>query len=136
MSDKPKPKILMRTRRFMSNRLLNRKQFIVEVEHPGRGPVPKNELREKLASMFKVKDLNTVVVYGCHTAFGGGKSSGFGLIYDNLESCKRYEPRHRLIRLGLAKKKEGARKQKKEKKNRAKKLRGRKKAKSAAAKKK
>ena len=31
--------------------------------------------------------------------FGGGKSSGFGLIYGSLQSCKAFEPRYRLIRV-------------------------------------
>lgn len=31
--------------------------------------------------------------------FGGGKSSGFGLIYSSLESAKRFEPKYRLIRV-------------------------------------
>ena len=31
--------------------------------------------------------------------FGGGKSTGFGLIYDTLESAKKFEPKYRLIRV-------------------------------------
>ena len=31
--------------------------------------------------------------------FGGGKSTGFGLIYDTLEAAKRFEPKYRLIRV-------------------------------------
>eukprot|EP00992_Anisonema_acinus_P000485 TRINITY_DN10172_c0_g1_i2.p1 TRINITY_DN10172_c0_g1~~TRINITY_DN10172_c0_g1_i2.p1 ORF type:complete len:138 (-),score=29.32 TRINITY_DN10172_c0_g1_i2:103-516(-) len=137
MSDKKaKPKITLSTRRFMTNRLLCRKQFIVEVGHPGRPCVPRKEIQAKLAQMFRVKDENTVVLFGFRALFGGGKSTGFGLIYDNVSFCKRFEPKYRLIKLGLAKKKEGARKQRKEKKNRMKKVRGIKKAKAAAAKKK
>lgn len=43
------------------------------------------DLREKLAKMYDVKDLNCVFVFGMRTQFGGGKSSGFGLIYGALE---------------------------------------------------
>merc|ERR1712146_738630 len=35
-------------------------------------------------------------------AFGGGRSTGFGLIYDNLDALKKYEPRWRQIRYGFA----------------------------------
>lgn len=42
---------------------------------------PQADLREKLAKMYDVKDLNCVFVFGMRTQFGGGKSSGFGLIY-------------------------------------------------------
>ena len=31
--------------------------------------------------------------------FGGGKSTGFGLVYDNLDSAKKFEPKYRLIRV-------------------------------------
>eukprot|EP01010_Urceolus_cornutus_P001385 NODE_1923_length_709_cov_352.912121_g1476_i1.p1 GENE.NODE_1923_length_709_cov_352.912121_g1476_i1~~NODE_1923_length_709_cov_352.912121_g1476_i1.p1 ORF type:complete len:159 (-),score=61.23 NODE_1923_length_709_cov_352.912121_g1476_i1:231-653(-) len=124
-----KPKIRVRTRCFMTNPLLCRKQFAVEMEHPGIGTVMKKQLRAKLAQMFKVKDKDTIVVYGFKTAYGGGRSTGFGLIYDTVALCKRYEPTYRLVRMGLKKKRSPARKQKKEKKNRAKKARGMKKVK-------
>lgn len=55
-----------------------------------------------------------VVVFGFKTAFGGGKSTGFGLVYDNLEALKKFEPKHRLVRLGLEKKVNRSRKQIKE----------------------
>ena len=31
--------------------------------------------------------------------FGGGKSTGFGLIYDTVDSAKKFEPKYRLIRV-------------------------------------
>lgn len=31
--------------------------------------------------------------------FGGGKSTGFGLIYDTLDAAKKFEPKYRLIRV-------------------------------------
>ncbi|MPC27098.1 40S ribosomal protein S24 [Portunus trituberculatus] len=39
----------IRTRKFLTNRLLNRKQMVVDVLHPNRATVPKTEIREKLA---------------------------------------------------------------------------------------
>lgn len=38
----------------------------------------------------------TVFLFGFRTAFGGGKSTGFGLIYDSVEDAKKFEPKHRL----------------------------------------
>ncbi|KAF9090355.1 ribosomal 40S subunit protein S24B, partial [Mortierella sp. AM989] len=76
-----------------------------------------------------------VFCFGFRTAFGGGKSTGFALIYDNLESAKKFEPKYRLVRHGLMEIKKASRKQRKERKNRSKKLRGTKKAKAAVAKK-
>jgi len=89
-----------------------------------RGTIPKTEIQEKIAEMYKVKDQNTIAIFGLKNEFGGGKISGFGLIYDSLASAKRFEPKHRLLRLGLIEKKNANRKQAKEKKNRLKKVRG------------
>ncbi|XP_024390000.1 small ribosomal subunit protein eS24z [Physcomitrium patens] len=121
----------VRTRKFMTNRLLARKQFIIDVLHPGRANVSKAELKEKLAKLYEVRDPQTIFVFGFRTQFGGGKSTGFGLIYDSVDSAKKYEPKYRLIRNGLATKVEKSRKQIKERKNRSKKIRGVKKTKAA-----
>ena len=114
----------IRTRKFMTNRLLQRRQFILDVLHPGRANVSKAELQEKLAKMYNVSDEKCVSIFGFRTAFGGGKSTGFGLIYDNIEAFKKFEPKHRLIRAGLKDAVQKSRKNIKEKKNRDKKLRG------------
>jgi small subunit ribosomal protein S24e len=84
--------------------------------------------------MYKVQDKQTVVLFGFRTHFGGGKSTGFALIYDDLRSMKKFEPAYRLRRAGLVNKKEGSRKQRRERKNRLLKLRAGAKAKAAAMK--
>ena len=61
---------------------------------------------------------------GPRLQFGGGKSSGFGLIYDNADAAKKFDPKHRRVRNGLMEKKATSRKQIKERKNRDKKVRG------------
>eukprot|EP00244_Chara_vulgaris_P008607 TRINITY_DN343_c0_g1_i1.p1 TRINITY_DN343_c0_g1~~TRINITY_DN343_c0_g1_i1.p1 ORF type:complete len:135 (-),score=39.36 TRINITY_DN343_c0_g1_i1:782-1186(-) len=126
----------IRTRKFMTNRLLNRKQFVIDVLHPGRPTVPKAEVKDKLSRLYDVRDPQSIFVFGFRTQFGGGKTTGFGLIYDHVEAAKKFEPKYRLVRNGLATKVEKSRKQVKERKNRAKKIRGVKKVKSADAKKK
>lgn len=121
----------------MTNRLLARKQMVLDVIHPGMANCSKADICEKLAKMYKV-DKETVVAFGFKTAFGGAKSTGFALIYDNADALKRFEPKYRLVRQGLAtagKGKTGGRKQRKEKKNRSKKIRGSKKHKSTSGKK-
>ncbi|KAF7089573.1 hypothetical protein CFC21_092519 [Triticum aestivum] len=133
---KTAPAVTLRTRKFMTNRLLSRKQFVLEVIHPGRANVSKSDLKERLAKIYEVKDSNCIFVFKFRTHFGGGKSTGFGLIYDNLEAAKKFEPKYRLIRNGLATKVEKSRKQIKERKNRTKKIRGVKKTKAGDAKKK
>ncbi|KAJ3186161.1 ribosomal 40S subunit protein S24B [Gaertneriomyces sp. JEL0708] len=122
--------VTIRTRKFLTNPLLQRRQMVVDVLHPGRANVSKKELREKLAHLYKT-DMENIFVFGFRTQFGGGKSTGFALIYNSLDSAKKFEPKHRLVRHGLADGERTARKQRKERKNRSKKFRGTKKAKAA-----
>lgn len=49
--------------------------------------------------MYDVKDPNTIFVFKFRTHFGGGKSTGFGLIYDSVQNAKKYEPKYRLVRV-------------------------------------
>ena len=101
--------------------------MILDVFHPGRANVPKAELRDQISRNWKVEEGN-IFLFGFRTAFGGGKSSGACLIYDNLEAVKKYEPQFHLIRAGLQQKAETSRRSRKELKNRKKKVRGKKKA--------
>lgn len=71
--------------------------MVVDVLHPTRPNVSKDELRDKLAAMYKAPK-DQVMVFGFRTQFGGGKSTGFALIYDNKEALK-FEPRYRLVRV-------------------------------------
>ncbi|KAJ8782365.1 hypothetical protein J1605_010073 [Eschrichtius robustus] len=111
------------TRKFMTNRILQRKQMIIDVLHPGKATVPKTEIREKLAEIYKTTP-DVIFVFGFRTHFGGDKTTGFGMIYDSLDYVKKDEPKHRLARHGLYEKKNTSRKQRKERKNRMKKVRG------------
>eukprot|EP01062_Namystynia_karyoxenos_P053107 TRINITY_DN42872_c0_g1_i3.p3 TRINITY_DN42872_c0_g1~~TRINITY_DN42872_c0_g1_i3.p3 ORF type:complete len:137 (+),score=56.00 TRINITY_DN42872_c0_g1_i3:51-461(+) len=118
-------KITIRTRKFMHNALLGRKQFVVEVTTSGsRGTIPKKEIQEKVAEMYKVADTNCVSVFGFRNLFGGGKIVGFGLIYESVAQAKKIEPTHRLVRVGLKDKKDTNRKQLNDRKNKNKKYRG------------
>lgn len=118
--------VTIRTRKFIANPLLNRRQFIVDVHHPGRANVSKAELREKLSKTFKVSDPQSVVLFDFRTAFGGGKSTGFCCMYDTVEDAKKlHGGKHHLVRSGLIEKKNKlGRKGIKEAKNRGKKTRG------------
>ncbi|OEU15673.1 ribosomal protein S19 [Fragilariopsis cylindrus CCMP1102] len=115
--------VIIKTRKFKRNPLLARKQMIVDVIHPGRANVSKDELSELLAGMYK-GDSKLTILFGFRTKFGGGKSTGFCLIYDNQESMIKFEPKHRMVRKGVSTKKETSRKAMKEAKNKGKKIRG------------
>jgi len=129
MADAP---VTLRTRKFMRNALLARKQMVVDVLHPGRPNVSKDELRSKLSELYKA-DKNSISCFGFRTHYGGGKSTGFALIYDSNEALKKFEPHYRLVRFGEATKIEKAsRQQRKQRKNRSKEVRGTAKNKAAS----
>merc|ERR1711890_181258 len=92
--------VTLRTRKFMTNRLLQRRQMVVDVLHPNKATVPKTETREKLAKMYKCT-ADRVFAFGFKTNFGGGKTTGFALIYDTLDFAKKFEPKYRLGRQGV-----------------------------------
>ena len=137
----------VRTRKFMTNPLLYRKQFVsiilslkchlvsqvVDVLHPGGAGIPKTQLADKLSTMYKVKDKRCIFLFGFKTHFGGGRSTGFGLIYDDLEKAKKFEPIHRLRRAGLSDAKKKNRVARKQLKNKLKKVRGKEKVKMIKA---
>lgn len=72
-----------------------------DVLHPNRPNVSKDELREKLADLYK-SNKDQVSVFGFRTQYGGGKSTGFALVYDSSEALKKFEPHYRLVRIGAA----------------------------------
>ena len=47
------------------------------------------------------KTMPDVFVFGFRIHFGGGKTTGFGMIYDSLDYVKKKEPKYRFARYGL-----------------------------------
>merc|ERR1719203_520145 len=125
--------VTIRTRKYMLNRLLCRRQMVVDVLHPGKSSVSKTDIREKLGKMYNCT-ADRVFVFGFKTNFGGGKSTGFALVYDTMDFAKKFEPKYRLVRQGgIDRGTKTSRKQRKERKNRMKKVRGTAKAKVGQA---
>merc|ERR1739847_46703 len=125
----------IRTRNYMTNRLLNRKQMVVDVNHGDNATPSGKTIKEKLAQMYKSTP-DCVIVYGMQTKFGGGSTTGFANIYDSLDYLKKNEIRFRQVRAGLCEKiDKKARQQRKQLKNRQKKVRGVKKTKVGSGKK-
>ena len=125
--------LVIRVRKFVTNKLLDRKQFILDVFSADHQNPTKAEIQAEIAKKFKVGG-ETIVIYGLESRFGGGRTSGFGFIYNNKDSLMKFEPKLRKLRSGLITKKAGviSRRLKKETKNKLKKFRG--KAKLTAAK--
>ena len=105
-------KVTLRIRKYIVNKLLDRKQFVVDMLHVGGKAPSRDEIKEQVASQLKAnKEL--VVIFGLQTKFGGGRTTGFGFIYDNLDALKNTEPKHRLIKAGLKDKSTATRRQRK-----------------------
>lgn len=51
------------------------------------------------ASFTEGHSVSGLMAMGCALQFGGGKSTGFGLIYDTVDAAKTFEPKYRLIRV-------------------------------------
>ena len=82
--------------------------------HPKRASVSKEELKATLAKKYNVSDDKCIILFGFQIAFGrmisfrfwilgGGRSTGFALIYDSLNDVKKFEAKYRLARVGVCK---------------------------------
>ena len=116
---------VIRVRKIETNKLLERKQFILDVVSSDNVPITKKDVAAEVAKKWNVSQEN-VVIYGLQTKFGGGRTSGFGFVYNNKDSLSKFEPKLRKLRSGLIAKKAGiqSRRLKKETKNKLKKFRG------------
>jgi small subunit ribosomal protein S24e len=114
------------TQKFKNNFLLQRKQFSITINHPGFASVSKKELQKEIANVYKINDFSTIFLFGFKTQFGGGKSRGFGFIYNSIKAARQFEPRYRLVRNGLLEINRLSSKQRKEQKNKLKKIGGKK----------
>ena len=95
----PSGQFIVYARKVINNPLLRRKQVQVEMIHPETSNISKTAIKEKLADMFKAK-AEAISIFGLHSKFGGGRSSGFALIYDSLDERKKYDQKNLLRRDG------------------------------------
>ena len=71
---------------------------VIELIHPEMSSVSKKDIKAKLAQTMKVKDEN-ISIFGLKTKFGGGRSTGFALIYDSLDARKKFDSKKMLRRV-------------------------------------
>lgn len=105
-------KATLRIRKYIVNKLLDRKQFVVDLKHPGAPAPTREEIKDLVASQLKANKEFTVI-FGLKTIYGGGRTTGFGLIYDNKDALLKVEPTHRLIKAGLKEKSKQTRRSRK-----------------------
>ena len=64
----------------------------------------KVQIKEKLAKVLKSKD-ECISIFGLQTKFGGGKTTGFALVYDSFDAKKKYD--QKTLRKRVSKRKIG-----------------------------
>ena len=79
---------------------MKRKQFAIEMIHPEMANVSKQALKTKLANLFKSKE-ECITIFGLKTKFGGGRSSGFALVYDSTDAKAKLDSKTYLLRVRL-----------------------------------
>ena len=101
--------ITIKTRRLRVNKLLARKELLLDIFHEGKPNVSQKDLRELIANKYRWEPKN-IIMFGMKTAFGGNRSTGFCLAYDNQQYLVKYEPNYRLRRLAILPKRNPKRK--------------------------
>jgi small subunit ribosomal protein S24e len=71
---------------------------VIELIHPEKSNVSKSDIKAKLAQTLKAKEEN-ISIFGLKTKFGGGRSTGFALLYDSLDARKKYDSKKMLRRV-------------------------------------
>merc|ERR1712037_386711 len=93
-------RVIYKFSKVRQNRLLNRVQMCIDVFHPSVPKIPNESIREYMRTHFKKPHVN---VFGVKKYYGGGRTRGYCVIYDNEESMKKYEPQYRAKRVALEK---------------------------------
>lgn len=96
--------VIVKIRKFMTNHLPQKKQMVVYVLHSGKPAAPKKEIWPLLAKVHKTIP-DVIVAFGFRTHYGGGKTTGLGLIYESFKYAKQNVPKYRLVRHDLFEKK-------------------------------
>jgi small subunit ribosomal protein S24e len=68
--------------------------------HPEQANVSKAAIKAKLATLLKAKE-DAISIYGMKTKYGGGRSTGFALVYESLDAKKKYEGKCILKRVSV-----------------------------------
>lgn len=115
---------------------MGRKQCAVELIHPEQAGVKKATIKAELAKKFKASE-DRIAVFGLRAKYGGGRSSCFASIYDDVDTRKKYDTKTNIYRDGIIERpKRQSRKLAKEIKGKRKRVKGTAKSKVQAGKKK
>lgn len=68
--------------------------------HPEMAGVKKANIRAEISKKFKASE-DRIAVFGLKPKFGGGRSSGFVTVYDDVDARKKYDTKANLYRVGI-----------------------------------
>jgi len=74
------------------SRILERKSFVVEVDHHLKATPKEDAIKAELAKLLKANE-KLIVVKHIYTSFGKGSSKVEVYVYDNEEALKKIEPK-------------------------------------------
>lgn len=94
----------------MTNRLLRQERTATHGLHPAKATLPKTEVREKLAAMYKTAP-DAIVAFGFRALLVGGETTGCAMMRESLDYAKKNEAEQRLGRRGLDEKEKTSRNQ-------------------------
>ena len=66
--------------------------------HPELPGVKKADIKANIAKKFKASE-DRIAVFGVKAKFGGGRSSGFVTVYDDVDARKKYDTKTNLVRV-------------------------------------
>ena len=84
----------MKVLKDFKNKLCDRIEYKIELDHSSKKTPQKVEVKKKLAELFKIKE-DLIALKGIHTRYGHGKSIINAHTYNNEESFKNFEIRNK-----------------------------------------
>ena len=66
--------------------------------HPGSAGVKRTEIRDMLSKKFKASE-DRIAIFGLKAKYGGGRSTAFATIYDDMDSRHKYDTKTNLYRV-------------------------------------
>merc|ERR1719464_1314933 len=90
-------KFTLYIRKVVVNPLLGRKQMAVDCIHPELANVKRADIKTSLSKKFKASE-DRIAIFGVKPKFGGGRTSGFACIFDDMDARKKYDNKQNIAR--------------------------------------
>ncbi len=89
------------------NVLLKRTEVTFRISHPKEKTPQRDSVRDKIAAAVGGKK-DSVIIDHLRSRYGAALTQGYAKVYASADAAKKSEPRHILVRHGLAEKKTAA----------------------------